>query len=512
MTIERLEVKASITVTEEGAIEAIAWPFGSPDLTGDVIEKTAEIEAALPLPMLWHHDGNQAVGVWDRVEITERGIEAKGRLLINEVERAREVRALVMEGAARGISIGFVNRKSTVRRGGGRFLQSLSLREISVTPTPAHPGARVLSAKAASSATPKDTMENETTVAAPDNAAFEAAIAALEKKSMDRLDKIEARLNRPAVTTGANTENETAIERKAFDSYVRRGATHMSADEVKSLTRSVGGYLAPEEFRAELAKDIVEYSALRSVARVINTSAAMVKMPKRTGTMQGKWVGETETRTGTQPSYGEQEFTVHEIATFVDISNQLLADAAFNMEAELRADFAEEFGRIESAAFVNGDGVKKPFGLLTNAEIEVIEAAGASVSYDDFVDLYHALKGAYAANGIFAMNRTTIAKVRKLKDANGLPLWQSAMTAGNPSTIFGRPVLEVPEMPDEAAGATSIVFGDFRNFIIFDRNQLDVVRDGLTMRTEGQTRFHGSRRVGAGVRKAEAFKFLQIAA
>ena len=131
MTIERLEVKASITVTEEGAIEAIAWPFGSPDLTGDVIEKTAEIEAALPLPMLWHHDGNQAVGVWDRVEITERGIEAKGRLLINEVERAREVRALVMEGAARGISIGFVNRKSTVRRGGGRFLQTLSLREIS---------------------------------------------------------------------------------------------------------------------------------------------------------------------------------------------------------------------------------------------------------------------------------------------------------------------------------------------------------------------------------------------
>ncbi len=338
-------------------------------------------------------------------------------------------------------------------------------------------------------------------------------ITALEKKSADRLDKVEAKLNRPGTVVETKSD-ETAIERKAFDIYVRRGSNHLSADETKSLTRSVdmdGGYLAPEQFIAELSKDIVEFSALRSVSRVINVSAAMVKMPKRTGTMNGKWVGETETRTGTQPSYGEQEFQVHEIATYVDVSNQLLADSAFDMDAELRSDFAEEFGRIESAAFVNGDGVKKPFGLLKNTDVEQIDMAGASVTYADFVKLYHALKGAYAANGVFAMNRTTIGAVRGLTDANGQPLWQNALTNGNPNTIFGRPVLEVPEMPDEATGAVSIAFGDFRNFVIFDRMQLDVVRDGLTMRTEGQTRFHGSRRVGAGVRKPEAFKFMGVA-
>ncbi|MDY8111154.1 phage major capsid protein [Fulvimarina sp. 2208YS6-2-32] len=507
--MERLELKAAITVTDEGAIEAIAWPFGSADLTGDVIEKTADIDGDLPLPMLWHHDGAQTIGVWDHVEVTERGIEAKGRLLINDVARAREVRALIIEKAATGVSIGFVNRKSSVRRGGGRNLQSLTLREISVTPTPAHPGARVINLKADASATSKDTMENETTVAAPDNAAFEAAIAAVEKKAMDRLDKVLAKLNRPAVIT--DQKSDETVERKAFESFARRGVERMNTDEVKALTVSndtAGGYLAPEQFLAEIEKNLVLYSPIRQVAKVAATSAGEILLPKRTGTMTAKWVGETATRTGSQPSYGQQKFDIYEIAAFTDISNRLLEDAAFNMEGELASNFAEEFGRLESAAFINGDGVEKPNGILANTEIETVETAAASISADDLIDLYHSLPAFYAANAVFAMNRKTIGDVRKLKDADGRFLWTDSLVAGNPSTILGRPVIEFADMPDQAAGAIPVIFGDFSNFRIFDRVGLSILRDPYTMQTEGQVRFHGRRRVGGAVSKAEAFKFL----
>lgn len=147
--MDKLFLETKFMAGDSGEIEGLAWPFGSPDRVGDVIEKGAFADAKLPLPMLFGHDQNDPVGVW--TEATERsdGLHLKGKLLVDDVARAREVRALVKSGAVRGISVGFVTRKALARPGGGRTISKLELLEASLVALPMHPGARITSAKSA---------------------------------------------------------------------------------------------------------------------------------------------------------------------------------------------------------------------------------------------------------------------------------------------------------------------------------------------------------------------------
>lgn len=147
--MDRLFLETKIHADEEGAIEGIAWPFGAADRIVDMIEKGAFTGAALPLPMLFGHDINDPIGAWDGAEEREDGLHLKGRLLVGEVTRAREVAALVRSGAVRGISIGFRTKKAAKRAGGGRTIQQLELLEASLVTIPMHPGAKVTSAKSA---------------------------------------------------------------------------------------------------------------------------------------------------------------------------------------------------------------------------------------------------------------------------------------------------------------------------------------------------------------------------
>lgn len=147
--MNRLEFKAAVSVDDAGAIAGIAWKFNSPDRVGDMIEPDAFKSVALPIPMLFGHDGNDPIGTWDTATVKADGLHLTGKLLVDDVPRAREVRALVKSGAVRGISVGFITKKATGRVGGGRTITSLELLEASLVTIPMHPGARVTSAKSA---------------------------------------------------------------------------------------------------------------------------------------------------------------------------------------------------------------------------------------------------------------------------------------------------------------------------------------------------------------------------
>jgi HK97 family phage prohead protease len=147
MTI-RLECKAQIEAADTGEITALAWPFGVADRVGDMIEKGAFGAISLPMPMLFGHDQNDPVGVWTEAEERPDGLHLKGKLLVDDLVRAREVAALVKSGAVRGVSIGFISKKAG-RHGKGRLITKAELHETSLVTLPCHPGARVTSAKSA---------------------------------------------------------------------------------------------------------------------------------------------------------------------------------------------------------------------------------------------------------------------------------------------------------------------------------------------------------------------------
>lgn len=337
---------------------------------------------------------------------------------------------------------------------------------------------------------------------------------AVAKAATDRADALEAKLNRPG--RGGQTEEQT-VEAKAFASYLRRGREAMAPEEIKALRVSddtQGGFQTSPEFVAELLRNIVLFSPVRSAARIGQTSAGSVKIPARTGTMTATWVGETDTRPSTQPTYGQIELTVYELAAYVDVSLQLLEDSAINLESELAFDFGEQFGKQEGNAFITGNGNKKPLGLINEANIAIVKTGvannfAASNPADNLMDLYHNLPTYYAQNAVWGMNRTTIGVVRKFKDAQGRYLFADPLAEGAAPTILGRPVVEMPDMPDVGSGTTPIVFGDFSNFRIYDRVGSSILRDDFTQRTNGIVRFHGRKRVAAGVTKTEAFRLLK---
>jgi uncharacterized protein len=149
--MDRVEIETKLLAGESGTITALActalactalaWPFATPDRVGDMIQKEAFAGAVLPIPMLFGHDQNDPIGVWDEAIEKADGLHLKGRLLIDDLPRAKEVFALVQAGAVRGISIGFISQKATPRKPRGRSITALNLMEASLVTLPCHPGA-----------------------------------------------------------------------------------------------------------------------------------------------------------------------------------------------------------------------------------------------------------------------------------------------------------------------------------------------------------------------------------
>lgn len=334
------------------------------------------------------------------------------------------------------------------------------------------------------------------------------------KAAKDRADALELKLNRPG---GFVAEQSLTPERKAFSNWARHGVERMQADEVKALrvaddTR--GGFLAPGEFSTELLKDIVQFSPIREAARVGSMSVGSIKIPKRTSRITAQWVDEIEERPRTEPAYGMIGLEAHEMSCYVDVSNQLLEDAAINIEAELSADFAEEFGRLEGTAFVNGDGVKKPLGIMSDPTVQTVASGSATtITPEALIRLLYSLAPAYRNSGSWLLNGTSIAAIRLLKDTTGRFIWQDSISEGQPSTLLGRPVVEAIDMPDIAANATPILYGDIAAaYRIYDRVGLSVLRNPYTLDIYGQTRFTARRRVAGSVVRPEAIRKLRIAA
>ena len=284
-----------------------------------------------------------------------------------------------------------------------------------------------------------------------------------------------------------------------------------------------GGYLAPVEWDRTITDKLVEVSPMRQLAQVQPvTGAGFSKLFNMGGTASG-WVGETtarpNTNTGTFASLG---FGWGEIYANPAATQQILDDAAINLEAWLAGEVQTEFSKQEGSAFLAGDGANKPFGLLTyvtgganaakhpfGAITTVNSGAAAAITSDAIVDIIYDLPSAFTANARFAMNRKTQGLVRKLKDGQGNYLWQPSFVAGQPATLAGFPVTEVPDMPDVAANAVPVLFGDFkRTYLILDRIGVRVLRDPYT--NKPYVSFYTTKRVGGGVQNPEPMRAMVV--
>ncbi|WP_411837033.1 phage major capsid protein [Paracoccus sp. ME4] len=513
---DHIEVKAHLTATDAGEITGTAWPFGSADRVGDTILKGAFDQPA-SLPMLFAHDQAQVIGVWDQIAETETGLSVKGRLLVDDVERAREVRAMIRAGAVTGLSIGFVTTDAT-RTTKGRNIAKLALHEISVVAVPCHPGAQITSLKSQSTIM-ETQVENElAAVADPKTPANDAPV--IDTKKLDavlsRLDKLEAKSARPgapAITQGENAEQ------KAFQRYLRAGEQRMDATEIKALSvadNANGGFLVPTEQGSEILKRLTEMSPIRQYANVQTVTGSEIVFPTLLTGVNAFWTAEGADMTVSEPTFGQVKIANHEVSSFYVATNQVLEDNQYDLEGEMTTEIAKGFAKVEGLAFVKGTGTGQPRGLMTAPGIAEVKTGVATTfptsnPLDVLIAMQHAIPSFHAASAVWAMNRNTLSVIRRFKDAQGQYLVTDAKDGGV-MRLLGNPIVEMPDMDNIGAGTSPIVFGDMSGFRIFDRIGLSVLRDPYTLGTKGQVRFIARKRVGADVTHADRFVKLRVAA
>jgi HK97 family phage major capsid protein len=179
----------------------------------------------------------------------------------------------------------------------------------------------------------------------------------------------------------------------------------------------------------------------------------------------------------------------------------------------VRQAFAEDFAKKEGLAFVRGNGVIEPHGILSSADVASVNNGHATnLSADALIGFMYSMPAFYRGRGVWIMNGNTLATIRKLKDGQNNYLWQPSFQAGQPETILGRPVVEAVDMPDVASGTTPIVFGDLATgYRIVDRLALSTLADPYTQAARGITRIHGTMWVGGGVTQGAALKKLLMA-
>lgn len=356
--------------------------------------------------------------------------------------------------------------------------------------------------------------------------AVDGRLKAIETKSTDaakladRLDKIEAKIARPAVHTGsadADEKKKAEIEHKTYAKFIRNGREGLAAEEQKALFEGdnvQGGFLSYPQFSTEVLRFLTLISPVRQAARINQTANSSLILPVRATVTNALWSNETSTASESDPAWNQREIPVHELRTYCDISQRLLEDSAVDVIAEVNGAFGEDFGRKEGISFVNGTGTDQPEGIMVNADVGYVPGGDANnLTADGLIDIFHIVPAFYRNGGVWAMNGKTMGAVRKLvTSGTGRPLWVDSLSPENPSTLLGRPVVEWPDMPDVAANAFPIVFGDVNSaYRIVDRIGLTVLRDPFSQAANGIVRFHARRRVGGQTVKAEALKKLKIA-
>lgn len=318
-------------------------------------------------------------------------------------------------------------------------------------------------------------------------------------KREEKLVEAQERMNAgdPRRPRGEDREarQEQAPEYKdVFNKAIRFGAAALTAEERNVLlahrqelpqemraqstgTDSAGGYTVPEGFSGELDRAIAAWGPMwdANIVRELVTSSGnplpwpTVDDTTKTGRIKAENAAVTDDGSD-DVVFGQKQLDAYVYDTgMVRIPIELLQDSAFDMEALLNDLFGERLGRIANQVLTVGTGTNQPNGIVTASGVGKTAASATAIDPDELIDLVHSVDPAYRASPKcrWQFNDNTLAAIRKLKDGNGNYLWQMGdVRTGEPSTILGFGYSVNQAMPDIAAGAKPIIFGDHSRYVV----------------------------------------------
>lgn len=385
---------------------------------------------------------------------------------------------------------------------------------------------------------------------------LETKIQNAQKEAQERIDKLEMDMQQQGLGANGKPNNaelksearqffnavngrpvedsEVDLEaysayKQAFNKYLRLGNKALNSSDIRNAlsvgSDPDGGQYVPAATSNRIITKLFETSPMRSIANVVTIGTDRLELPRDLDeATSGGWVGETESRSATAtPQVGMKEVAVHEQYAMPEVTQKLLDDSQFDVEAWLADKIADILGRTENTAFVSGDGIMKPMGFLSyssnttddssrawNTLQHVLSGTSSKTpdTPDELIELTGKLKSAYRSGAVWVMNRFVRSKLRKLSDSNTQYYLIPDLSQGGAGQLLGFPIVEFDDMDDEGSGNVVAAFGNFNTgYQIVDRQGIRVIRDNLT--NKPYIRLYTTKRVGADLVHSEAIKLLK---
>lgn len=375
-----------------------------------------------------------------------------------------------------------------------------------------------------------DSHRNDKGVLSPeDDAAYarmEQDITDLNREisRMERQEQLDRELSQPLNKPLTEKPAGAVADKKAgraSDTYKSAFWNHMrskSNPEVRNAlsegTDTEGGFLVPETFEETLVKSLDKELVIRQLAHTFQTSSNATKIPVVSTRGAANWTDEGSAIPEVAETFGQKSITSHKLTALIKVSEELLADSAFDLEKYFQEEFARQIGNAEELAFVAGIGTNQPFGFFhetEGGEIGITATSQTAITADEIINLFHSLPTPYRKDAVWVMNDTTIQAIRKLKDDTKQYLWQPSMQLGTPDTILGRPVYASAAVPAIGAGNNVIAFGNLQYYWIGDREGITFRRLNERFADSGQIGFLATKRVDGRLILPEAIKILKMA-
>lgn len=327
----------------------------------------------------------------------------------------------------------------------------------------------------------------------------------------DKVNKMEYYLQGKNIISNIDENSLNEDETRAVSNYIRKGILQ-SEYVTKSFSsgENEGEVLIRNNLKKKIISAINNKSPMRKLAKIENISSRALDIIIENGDFTNGWIGEVAERVDTDtPQLIKKTIECHEIYAQPKATQSIIDDAEIDVEGWLIERLSDSFVRLENDAFINGDGDGKPFGILSNQDIERVANPEDQITPNSLLALINKLDEGYLATASFVMNRNSLSAIQGMRDQAGRLIWQQSLSDPLKQTIFGIPVVVSHNMPDAEAGSTPIAFGDFKSaYRIVDRSDIKMLRDPYT--NKPFVRFYTVKRVGGDVVNSSALKFLSI--
>lgn len=318
------------------------------------------------------------------------------------------------------------------------------------------------------------------------------------------------------------SENENNVDNKeytkAFVKYIRKGdATGLtSMDQSPSNTTSnidsAAGFLVSSSISDIINQTLMSKSIMRQLASSITVSTSIFDAINYNSEIDAVWSGSANNIAQTSDSFTKKQISVHELTAQPKVTQQIIDDVAIDVEQWIGNKLADIFLEKENDAFLNGDGIDMPKGILSSENIERVASGDSDgLTVDGIMNLYYSLSDRYNGNGSFVMHKSTVHQIRTMKDANGQYIWMPGLLSGKSDTLLGAPLYTSGNMPTISLDSNVAIYGDFsKAYQIVDRDGVRVQRDPFT--NKPFVIFYTTKRVGGDVVDKNALKVLKISA